>query len=81
MNKKITNKDKEVWEDFLKSKEKIPNKDLVFKKSIRHENIKKIDLHGLTIDEANQAIEQFIQKCFDESVTKIIVITGKGLKV
>ena len=46
MNKKITNKDKEDWEDFLKSKEKIPNKDLVFKKSIRHENIKKIDLNN-----------------------------------
>ena len=25
-------------------------------------------------------MEQFIQKCFDESVTKIIVITGKGLR-
>ena len=25
-------------------------------------------------------IEQFIESCFDESVTKIIVITGKGLR-
>ena len=80
MNKKISNKDKEDWEDFLNSREKIPNKDLVFKKSIRHEKIKKIDLHGYTIDQANQAIEQFIQKCFNENVTKIIVITGKGLR-
>ena len=44
------------------------------------ERIKKIDLHGYTIEEANKAIEQFIQKCFDENVTKIIVITGKGLR-
>tara|TARA_B110001450_G_scaffold174822_1_gene163214 strand:+ start:278 stop:703 length:426 start_codon:yes stop_codon:yes gene_type:complete len=80
LNKKISNKDKEDWEDFLNSREKIPNKDLVFKKSIRHEKIKKIDLHGYTIDQANQAIEQFIQKCFNENVTKIIVITGKGLR-
>ena len=80
MNKKISNKDKEDWEDFLNSREKIPNKDLVFKKSIRHEKIKKIDLHGYTIDQANQAIEQFIQKCFNENVTKIILITGKGLR-
>ena len=80
MNKKISNKDKEDWEDFLNSREKIPNKDLVFKKSIRHEKIKKIELHGYTIDQANQAIEQFIQKCFNENVTKIIVITGKGLR-
>ena len=83
VNKKtieILDKDKLDWENFLKNKEKIPNKDLINKKDIRHEKIKKIDLHGYTIEEANEAVEQFIQKCFDESVTKIIVITGKGLR-
>ena len=76
----ISNKDKQDWENFLKNKEKIPNKDFINKKNIRYEKIKKIDLHGYTIEEANKAVEQFIQKCFDESVTKIIVITGKGLR-
>ena len=76
----ILNKNKQDWEIFLKSKERIPNKDFVNKKNIRNEKIKKIDLHGYTIEEANKAIEQFIQNCFDESVTKIIVITGKGLR-
>ena len=76
----ISDKDKEDWKNFLKNKEKIPNKDLVNKKNIRHEKIKKIDLHGYTIEEANKAVEQFVQKCFDESTTKIIVITGKGLR-
>tara|TARA_B110000914_G_C15331386_1_gene384877 strand:+ start:92 stop:517 length:426 start_codon:yes stop_codon:yes gene_type:complete len=78
--KKISNKDKQDWENFLKNKEKMPNKDFVNKKNIKREKIKKIDLHGYTIEEANKAVEQFIQKCFDESVTKIIVITGKGLR-
>ena len=76
----ILDKDKQDWENFLKNKEKIPNKDFVNKKNIRHEKIKKIDLHGYTIEEANKVVEQFIQKCFDENVTKIIVITGKGLR-
>ena len=76
----ILEKDKQDWENFLKNKEKIPNKDFVNKKNIRYEKIKKIDLHGYTIEEANNAVEQFIQKCFDESATKIIVITGKGLR-
>ena len=76
----ILDKDKEDWENFLKNKEKIPNKDLINKKNIRYEKIKKIDLHGYTIEEANKALEQFVQKCFDENVTKIIVITGKGLR-
>ena len=73
-------KNKQDWENFLNTKEKIPNKDFVHKKNIRCEKIKKIDLHGYTIEEANEAVEQFIRKCFDEDVTKIIVITGKGLR-
>jgi DNA-nicking Smr family endonuclease len=77
---KNPDKNKQDWENFLNSKEKIPNKDFVHKKNKRQEKIKKIDLHGHTIEEANKTIEQFIQKCFDENVTKIIVITGKGLR-
>ena len=80
MIKKVSDKDKEDWENFLKKKEKIPNKDFVKKKNIRYEKIKKIDLHGYTIEEANKFVEYFIKKCFDERVTKIIVITGKGLR-
>ena len=79
-NIKNQDKDKQDWESFLNNKEKIPNKDFIHKKNIRHEKIKKIDLHGYTIEEANKAIGQFIQKCFDENFTKIIVITGKGLR-
>ena len=80
MIKKISDKDKKDWENFLKNKEKIPNKDFIVNKKIRHEKIKKIDLHGFTLQEANKAIEHFIKKSFTEDVTKIIVITGKGLR-
>ena len=73
-------KNKLDWENFLNNEEKIPNKDFIHKKIIRYEKLKKIDLHGYTIEEANSAIEKFIQKCFNEDVTKIIVITGKGLR-
>ena len=80
MIKIISDKDKKDWENFLNNNEKIPDKDFVNKKIIRHEKIRKIDLHGYTIEEANKATEKFIKKCFEESVTKIIVITGKGLR-
>ena len=53
---------------------------MLFKKKIRQEKIKKIDLHGYTLEGANTIVENFIQKCFDDSVTKIIVITGKGIR-
>ena len=79
-NIKNLDKDKQDWENFLTNNEKIPNKDYVYKKNIRYEKIRKIDLHGYTIEEANKSTEKFIQKCFDENVTKIIVITGKGLR-
>jgi|TARA_B110000003_G_C16567528_1_gene502979 DNA-nicking Smr family endonuclease len=78
--KKISDKDKKDWENFTSNKEKIPNKDFVSEKKIRQEKIKKIDLHGYTLEEANKSVENFIQRCFDDNVTKIIVITGKGLR-
>jgi len=80
LTKKISDKDKKDWENFVSNKEKIPNKDFVTQKRIREEKIKKIDLHGYTLAEANKSVEYFIQRCFDDSVTKIIVITGKGLR-
>ena len=80
MNKKISDKDKQDWKNFLNNKEKIPNKDFNENVKIRNEKIKKIDLHGCTIEEANKTMEQFIHKSFNENVTKIIVITGKGLR-
>ena len=80
MTKKISDKDKQDWKDFLLNQEKVPNKDSIFLKKIRIEKIKRIDLHGYTLEEANKAIETFIKKCFDKNVTKIIVITGKGLR-
>tara|TARA_B110000003_G_C16544989_1_gene494335 strand:- start:217 stop:645 length:429 start_codon:yes stop_codon:yes gene_type:complete len=78
--KKISDKDKKDWENFLSNNEKIPNKDLIIKKKIRQEKIKKIDLHGYSLEDANKTIEIFLKECFDENVTKIIVITGKGLR-
>ena len=80
MIKKISDKDKKDWENFLKDDKRVPNKDLISSKKKRHEKIKKIDLHGYYLQEANKSVESFIQKCFDNSVTKIIVITGKGLR-
>ena len=80
MIKKISDKDKKDWQDFISNKEKLSNKDFTPHKKIRKEKIKKMDLHGYTLEEANKAIEYFIIKCFDENVTKIIVITGKGLR-
>ena len=78
MSDRISDKDKKDWNSFLKSSEKLPNKDSkrIKKKSNK---VKSIDLHGYSLDEANKIIEDFIRNAFFEGVHKIIVITGKGL--
>ena len=81
MNSKISDKDKKDWKSFISSKDKIPNKDLkITKDKIKKKIIKKIDLHGFSLENANKVIEEFITQSFEEGVNKIIVITGKGLR-
>ena len=78
MNDNISDKDKKDWKTFISSKEKIFDKD--FKPQIKnHLKVRSIDLHGYTLEQANNAIEQFIFKAFEEEVSKLIVVTGKGI--
>ena len=78
MNDNISDKDKKDWQTFISSKEKILDKDFKpQKKNLL--KIRSIDLHGYTLDQANIAIEKFILKAFEERVTKLIVVTGKGI--
>ena len=78
MNSNISDKDKKDWKNFLERNEKLPNKDLE-KKNNRFHITKSLDLHGFTLDEANIKVENFITDCFDRKVSKIIIVTGKGL--
>ena len=81
MNSKISDKDKKDWKNFISSKDKILNKDLkITKDKIKKKIIKKIDLHGFSLENANKVIEEFITQSFEEGINKIIVITGKGLR-
>ena len=78
MTDNISDKDKQDWNNFINSKEKLPNKDTKFNKKKIFET-RSIDLHGYTLDAANKTIEDFIKKAFLENVNKIIVVTGKGI--
>ncbi len=78
MTDNISDKDKKDWNKFINSEEKLPNKDFKFHKKQKYKT-RSIDLHGYTLDEANKAIEDFINKAFLENVNKLIVVTGKGI--
>ena len=78
MNSKISEKDKKTWEEFLYKNQKLPNKD----NEQAETQVKKsrtLDLHGKSLQEANQIIENFIKKSFEDRVKKLIIVTGKGL--
>ncbi len=78
MTSNITDKDKKDWKNFLEKNEKLPNKDL--EKKVNKLNItKSLDLHGFTLDEANEKVESFLIDCFDQKVSKVLIVTGKGL--
>ena len=79
MNSKLSDKDKKDWQNFVLSKNKVQNKDSKIIKN-KKEIIKTIDLHGFSLDNANKVIEELIVRFSEESVNKIIVITGKGLR-
>ena len=78
--KKITDKDKKAWQNFINSKERVLDKDK--DRELNNKNLyiieKSIDLHGYNLNDANLKIEKFILSCFDKKVTKINVITKKG---
>ena len=81
MIKKISDKDKKDWESFIKSNDKIYNKDLSNETNPKRKiSTKTIDLHGYSLENANKTINEYIKNCFSENIKRLIVITGKGLR-
>jgi DNA-nicking Smr family endonuclease len=78
LNSKISDKDKKDWEEFLSRDQKLPNKDNS-KKKLERGKVTSIDLHGYTLEEANRTVENFINKSFENNISKLIIVTGKGL--
>ena len=78
MSNDISEKDKKDWENFVSSDEQLPNKDFKLSKE-KSFKIKSIDLHGYTLEQANNVIEKFILDSFRKKINKLIVVTGKGL--
>ena len=80
MKKKISDKDKKDWENYINNPESLEDKDKKDTEIFSSKFEKSIDLHGYTLDDANQKIFEFINYCFSQEVYKINIITGKGLR-
>ncbi len=78
MSQDLPEKDKKDWDAFLASNDKLKDKDQSeFKKDSLQ--IKSLDLHGYTLEEANKKVEEFINNSYLNNVKKLIIVTGKGL--
>ena len=81
MSKKLSDKDLKDWNKFIKSKDKINPKDEL-NATITNKNKSSfvIDLHGYSLDQANKFVEKTINECFQKQISKIDIITGKGMR-
>tara|TARA_Y100000992_G_scaffold277821_1_gene222930 strand:- start:120 stop:533 length:414 start_codon:yes stop_codon:yes gene_type:complete len=74
----LSQKDKEDWKKFVEDTSRIPDKD--HKYHIERTNNKfRYDLHGLSLDEANEKVKEIIKSCIEKNCREILLITGKGL--
>ena len=77
--KGLNQEDKKTWEDYIKDpkdlydKEKNPLKDTEINRRY------KFDLHGFTLDEANNKVKEIIEHCIKNKFKELLIITGKGL--
>ena len=78
MSNNFSDKDKKDWEQFISSKNKLYDKDKKITE-VKNTEIRTIDLHGYTLNEANKVIEEFILQSYSQNVHKLIIVTGKGL--
>jgi len=77
----VSSKDKKDWESFTKNIGNIENKDLhTDEQQNKNVKVRRLDLHGVTLNEANEIVKKFILDSINLRVKKIIIITGKGLR-
>ena len=74
----LSQKDKEDWKNFLEDTTFVNDKDQKYhiKNTTRRF---KFDLHGFTLNEANEKVKEVIKTCSEKNYREILLITGKGL--
>ncbi len=74
----LTKKDKQDWKNFLEDTSRVLDKDQNYQ--IKSSNRRfRFDLHGLTLDEANEKVREIVKSCSEKNFREILLITGKGI--
>ena len=71
--------DKKTWEEYIKNPSDIYDKDQGASNSVQRRERYKFDLHGFTLDEANNKVKEIIEYCLQNKFKELLLITGKGI--
>ena len=77
--KDLSKEDIKIWETYIKNPSDVYDKDKNNKKNLNRKERFRFDLHGHTLDEANQSVRDIIFSCVKQKYKEILFITGKGL--
>ena len=81
MKKKYSasSKDKKDWVNFTKQIGNIGVKeDDLLEENQQINKVRKIDLHGYSLNNANKVLKKFIIESFNQNYKKLLIVTGKG---
>ena len=81
MKKKYSasSKDKKDWVNFTNQIENIGVKeDDLLEENQQINKVRKIDLHGYSLNNANKVVKKFIIESFNQNYEKLLIVTGKG---
>jgi len=77
--KDLNQENKKTWEEYIKNPSDIFDKDQNNSNNIQKKKRYKFDLHGFTLDEANDKAKAVIEYCVKNKFRELLLITGKGL--
>ena len=71
--------DKKIWEEYIENPSDIYDKDQGASNNLQRRDRYKFDLHGFTLDEANNKVKEIIEYCLKNKFKELLLITGKGI--
>ena len=77
--KYLSKKDLEDWDTYIKNPSDVYDKDKNNRINKGRKERFRFDLHGHTLDEANQKVSDVIFSCVKNKYKEILFITGNGL--
>ena len=77
--KDLSEEDKKTWETYIKNPSDLFDKEKDISQNKKRKDRFKYDLHGYSLEEANQKVKEIIISCVNNNYREILFITGKGL--